>query len=559
MNTADLHIATTLGLLLGVCLLVGLFAERLHFPKVTAYLLVGLAVGPSVLQWLPRDHIHELSTITKLAMALVLFNLGCHFPLAHVRRVLRRSLWLSLGELGMTWIAVTIGLLLFSQSWETAMLLASLALATAPATTILVLKESASQGPVTEHTSTLVAFNNFASIVMFEVIFIAVHLVHGKLVQPVPWEIALLSRDIFGSILIGLTAGFVVSYGCGLLKQSRWLVLLIAATTFVLGCCEMFAIPYMLSFLSMGVMVVNSSDISDKIVAELDRLTGLLCVLFFAVHGAELDLSAFQAAGVVGAIYILSRSVGKIVGIRVSARMLGEPPQVRTWLGPSLLAQAGAAIALSEIAVRRDPELGRPIQTVILGSVVFFEIVGPFLIRQAILRSGEVPLAQAIHHTSSAPLTQFRVIWDRLLLAFGYDVPRPPSELTVGDIMRQNVSGILASAGFDDVIDFIEHSHDNTYPVVDAENSVVGQICYSRLSTTLFDRSVGDLVRAEDLATSVNDLLHTNDPASRALDLFRQGADDCIPVVSHDERRELRGVVRKSDVTNMLIRGHRKK
>ena len=80
-----------------------------------------------------------------------------------------------------------------------------------------------------------------------------------------------------------------------------------------------------------------------------------------------------------------------------------------------------------------------------------------------------------------------------------------------------------------------------------------------RLSTTLFDRRVGGLVRAEDLATSADHLLHTDDPVSRALDLFRNGADDCIPVVSDDQRRALRGVVRKSDLTNMLIRGHRKK
>lgn len=546
-------------MLLAICLVAGLIAERLHFPKVTAYLLVGLFFGPSILDWLPHEHIESLTLITKLAMALVLFNLGCHFPLAHIRRVFRRSLCLSMGELGLTFVVVSAGLLLFGQSWEVALLLGALALATAPATTILVLKESTSQGPVTEHTSTLVALNNFASIIAFEIIFISVHLANGKLTSPLHVEFSLVLRDVAGSIGIGLLAGFIVSYGCGLVSQNRWLVLLIAATTVVLGCCEMLALPYMLAFLAMGVMVVNSSDLGDAIVDELDHLTGLLCVIFFAVHGAELDLHAFYVAGLVGILYIVCRCIGKCAGIYIVARVIGEPAQVRTWLGPSLLAQAGAAIALSAIAVSRDPVLGQSIQTVILGSVVFFEIVGPFLIRQSVLRAGEVPLAQAIHHTTAAPLGQLGKIWNRLLLAFGYNAKSPSHELTVGDLMRRNVAGIPESATFDEVIVFIEHSHDNTYPVVSPDNSVVGQICYSRFSSVLFDPTVEQLVRAEDLATSIPTLLHVDDPATLALDLFRDVAEDCIPVVSRDEPCVLTGIVRRSDVTNMLIRGHRQR
>lgn len=558
MGDFNLNIATSFGLLLAVCLLVGIVAERFHFPKVTAYLLVGLVAGPSVLHWLPESHIHELTTITKLAMALVLFNLGCHFSLTHVRRVLKRSVSLSFGELGATWLAVALGLLLFGQSWEVAVLLASLALATAPATTILVLKESASEGPVTEHASTLVAMNNFASIVVFEVFFIVVHLVHGKLVSPVHIEIGWLTRDILGSLALGLFAGFAVSYGCGMLKQGRWLVLLTAAITIVFGCCEMLAMPYMLAFLAMGVIVVNTSDVTDKIVGELDHLTGLLCVVFFAVHGAELDLSAFQAAGLVGVIYIVTRSIGKVGGIMMAARVIGEPPTVQRWLGPSMLAQAGAAIALAAIAVDRDPELGRPIQTVILGSVVFFEIVGPFLIRESVLRSGEVPVAQAFQPRSAGSLSQIGAIWYRLLAAFGYETDtRTAADLTVADLMRQNVKGIAESASFDEVVDYIEHSRDNSYPVVDAEGQVVGVICYSRFSSVLFDRSAAALVCAEDLATAAMALLYPDDTASQALELFRNGTEDCIPVVSRDQQNKLVGVVRKSDVTNLLIRGHR--
>ncbi len=560
MGHFELHVAVTFGSLLGVCLLAGLIAERFHFPKVTAYLLVGLAMGPSVLNWLPDAHLHALDTITKLAMSLVLFNLGCHFPLSHVRKIFRRSLWLSFGELSATFLLVMLGLLLFGQRWEAALLLATLALATAPATTILVLRESASEGPVTERANTLVSLNNFASIVAFEVAFIAVHLANEKLTYPLSWEIGFLIRDLFGSLFIGVLAGLGVSYGCGLLKQSHWLVLLIATATVVLGCCETFEMPYMLAFMVMGVVVVNSSDLSEQILQELERLTALLCVLFFAVHGAELDLRAFQAAGMIGAVYIIMRSAGKWAGIAVAARIIGEPPQVCRWLGTSLLAQAGAAIALSAIAVQRDPELGRPIQTLILGSVVFFEIVGPFLLRYSVLRAGEIPLAQAIHHTSVDPWNQFLAIWNRLLLALGYHpTNQSPDELTVARLMRKNVEGIPESASFDEIVRFIERSHDNTYPVVNAENAITGVISYSRLSATLFDPLVGPLVRAEDLSTSVKFLLHPDDPVAVALELFRKTSEDCIPVASREQPHELLGIVRRSDVTSLLLQELRRR
>ena len=196
-------------------------------------------------------------------------------------------------------------------------------------------------------------------------------------------------------------------------------------------------------------------------------------------------------------------------------------------------------------------------RAMILGSVVFFEIIGPILIRQGVLRAGEVPLAQAIYHTTATPISQLGIIWNRILLVLGRDASqrRPPTPLTVADIMRKNVAGIREDASFDDVIYSIEHSHDNTYPVINEQGGVVGQICYSRLSSALFDRTVGGLVVAADLATNVATLLHPDDPATLAVEIFRGGTDDCIPVVAREAPRVLVGIVRRSDVTNMLIRG----
>ncbi len=556
----DLHIASTIGLLLGVCLAAGMLADLLHLPKVTAFLMVGLLVGPFALDVIPEGHVHLFGPVLKMAMAVVLFNLGCEFTFTKVKRIAAHCLAVSAIEIGVTAALVTFGLLAFGTALDLAVLLGCLAIATAPATTILVLKEFRSEGPVTESTGFLVAMNNFACIVVFELAFLAVQLVQGKLDVPLGEQVGRLLQDIAGSMALGIAAGLVVSYGCGLLRMTRWLVLLVATTTFLLGVCESLGIPYMLTFLVMGVTVANTSDKKGMIVDELDHLTGLLSVLFFSVHGTELDVPAFLAAGMIGAVYVVCRLAGKWLGVYVGARATGQSIEVRHWLGSCLFAQAGAAIALSTIAARRDPELGVRLQNIILGSVVVFEIIGPLFIRQALLRTGEVPLAQAIHHTSNTPLGQLRALGDRFVTALGRTTTSGSlaSNLTIKDLLRKT-KGIPQSAPFDEVVSHIEHSHNNTYPVVDERMSVVGVIRYPLLSNVMFDESVTQLVRAEDLATDVTTLLHADDPAVHAYELFQNETDDCIPVVAREAPHELLGVVRRSDVMHALIMKHRRK
>lgn len=554
----DFNILIAVGAVLATCLTIGLIAEKLRFPKVTVYLLVGLATGPALLGWISKSQMHRLHEVTELAMALVLFGLGCHFSLPKVRKTIGRSTLISIADVAATFLAVAGGLLVLGQPWEISVLLGSLAIATAPATTILVLQESASEGPITEHASNLVTLNNLASILIFESVFIFVTQFQGEASVSIGAELLLLFQDVAGAIAIGLAAGVVVSYGCSMLKRSRWLVLIISLSLAVLGVCHTFEIPYMLAFIAMGFMVANSSDILDEIESELAHLTGLLCVVFFAVHGAELDVQAFITAGLAGGAYILFRCIGKISGTYMAAKLIGEPASVRTWLGPSILAQAGAAIALSSIIASRNPELGKPIQTIILGSVVFFEIIGPFLTRQAVIRGGEVPISMAIYHSATSPISRVGEMLKATLSNFGLGSQTSMTrEASVSELMRSDVYGIPKSATFDDIVRVIERSRDDTYPVVDDDYRVVGLICYSKLSNQLFDPTVGGLVRAEDLAVPADGLLIPDDRAMRAIDLFTDSQNDCVPVVSNLMERKLLGVIRRSDLTSMLIKSRK--
>lgn len=556
------HIIFTLGIFLAAGLLAGTLGELFRLPKVTAYLLIGVILGPAILDLIPHEHLEELKPLTDLAMALVLFGLGNHFTLSRLRRLFKRVLPLSIGEVLGTFFIVFVGLLLVGESPGAAILLGALAIATAPATTILVLKEMQSEGPISEYTGILVALNNLISIIAFEVIFVAVFFLQGDSAHAsVLPQLGHLLLDIFGSVFIGVFGGLMISYGSSIIKGSRRLIMFIGLIALALGLCRTTGLPYMLTFLAMGFTVANSLAEEDvpKVEAELYPLTGFLCVLFFIIHGAELKPQQFIEAGLIGGSYIVLRLVGKYIGIFIPARMRGEEPEVSIWLGTALFAQAGAAIALSAIAVSRDPVLGGHLQTIILGSVVFFEIVGPIMIRQSVLRAGEVPLIHAIHHTAGDPISEFQSMIRRFLVSFGLlsEIDQPPDQILVEQLYRKNVKGIAQTATFNEVISFIEHSHDNTFPVIGPNEEVVGVIRYQDLSNTLFDPKIGSLVRAADLANNLETVVYPDDSLARVWSKFREGSYDCLPVVSREQPHRMLGVIRRWEILKYYIKGHR--
>ncbi len=552
----EFHSAVSLGILLLASLLGGIAADVVRIPKVTAYLLAGMLVGPSVFHAIHRDHIHHLEPFTKLAMGLVLLELGCRFPLAHLRPILRRAMWLSAGEMTATFVIVSLMVWVTSGSLALAVLLGALALATAPATTVLVLKESRSEGPVTELAGVLVAMNNIVAIISFELLFLLSRVLSSANSVSFGSQLSRLIADLGGACLLGVVGGLFISYLSGLLNRRRWLVMVLAVAILMLGLCETWHLPYMLAFLTAGVMLVNTSESAGELLSEQEKIAGLLVVMFFAVHGAELQLASFVAAGLLGAVYIVSRSAGKILGTRWAAQLRKEPATVRRYLGSSLLSQAGAAIALATLAAQRWPGLGEQLQVIILGSVVLFEIVGPICIRWSVLQAGEVPLAQAITHNTETPHSQAAKMWYRGREAMGIKPPisSDVKDLTVKSLLRQNISGIHQTADFDAVIAYIRRSHDNSYIVLDDQQCVAGVIRYDVLSDTFFDSSHDRLIRAEDLSSPADYVLYPDDPLTTALDLFKRSTDDALAVISREFPHCFLGILRRSELTDLAMR-----
>ncbi|TWU04013.1 cation:proton antiporter domain-containing protein [Neorhodopirellula pilleata] len=557
----SIHIATTVGLLLAASLFAGLASEMLRLPKVTAYLIAGMLLGQSAFDVIPHDHYRFLEPLTKLAMALVLFYLGTLFPFDQIRRIARRAIPLSIGELTVTATLVTVGTYLCGMTLAQSALLGTLALATAPATTMFVLRETNAEGPVTSLTGTLVTLNNLVAVIVFELVWLGIELAtatggSGGDSLSISATLFRLVQSLGGAFVLGLVGGLVMSYACEIMHTRRWLVLLVGMAALLLGLSEQWQLPYMLVFLVVGVVVVNSSSGTQKITAQLDSIGGLLTVMFFSVHGSELNVALLMDVGLVGTAYVVLRSVGKVLGIWVVASRTEASPEIRTWLGPAMLAQAGVAISLSATATSRNAEIVGQVQTIILGTVVVFEILGPLLTRAAVLRSGEMPIANSIHHTFGTPLSALQNVFTRLAGSAGLlDKKVALSErMRVEQVMRRTVEGIAESADFNEVVHFVEHSHDNTYPVIDDDRCVVGLIRFDLLNQAFFDPHSDQLICAGDLATPPEVLLHPSQPVRDAVQLFRRTSDDCVPVVTDEAPHRLVATVRRSDLTSLLIR-----
>jgi CBS domain-containing protein len=187
---------------------------------------------------------------------------------------------------------------------------------------------------------------------------------------------------------------------------------------------------------------------------------------------------------------------------------------------------------------------------------VIFEIVGPIMIRQAVMRTGEVPLDEAIHHSDTTLLDELRSLFNRMKAAFGFEAWRTHAlaAFKIDDVMRRNVRAIPASATYQRVVDFIERSHDDMLPVVDTDGCVVGMISYADVRDEHFDPGLGPLVRATDLAITSYPHLHPGQTAEEAWREFTQSSASCLPVVTEERPHQLLGVVRRRDLQRVSNR-----
>jgi len=378
------------GIIIACGLLVAKVANAIKLPAVTGYLVAGMVVGPSVLSWISPKMVSDLEFIESLALAFIAFSIGKEFRLENLKRVGSGIVTITVVQ-GLGAVAfVLLGLVALGQSLALALVLAAIATATAPAATILVMKEYRADGPMTKTLLEVVALDDALGIIVFGMIIpIARALAKGTemnlgaaLIKPI--------LEITGAVSLGFAIGIVLSF---LVKKvngrENARIWAIAAVLVGAGLAETLGWSELLVNMAMGTALVNSTKDGQHLAEVVDETASPIYVPFFVLAGASLNLGLIPKLGILGISYLLLRSMGKISGAWFGASWARAPVPVKKYLGLGLLPQAGVAIGMVSIVRRVFPEFASAVTTVILGSVMVYEMLGPIMARIAIFKAGE--------------------------------------------------------------------------------------------------------------------------------------------------------------------------
>ena len=407
-------------LCLAIALFVGLMLSRLaklvKLPAVTAYLIAGILLGPDLLgafgveglgftkNSMAADEI--IAVLPDVALGFIAFSIGNEFRLAQIRKIGKRATVIGILQAVAATVLVdaaliTLHFILGEDKFplSAAIVLGAIASATAPAATLMVVRQYKAKGPVTDTLLPVVALDDAVGLVLFAVSFGVANALQMGRVDVISVVVEPL-LEVGLSLVLGAIMGVLISFferffhsRSKRLSMSVAFVLLTVALSmlqFEIGKVRIVFSP-LLTCMMFGTIFCNLCDFSEELMDRLDRWTAPIFILFFVISGAELDLSIFTQGltVLIGVVYILFRSLGKYFGASASAKLMKCEPTVQKYLGITLLPQAGVALGMA-IQAQALGAAGVFVANITLFSVLIYELIGPFLTKQALLAAGEI-------------------------------------------------------------------------------------------------------------------------------------------------------------------------
>lgn len=424
-NLLPIAIALVAGLLMTRAI------KRFKLPAVTAYLITGVLIGPYCLGKLGVfgigfNSVHQLESITviaNVALGFIAFSIGNEFRLSQLKSIGRQATIVGIGQAVITTVIVDIGLFALhllipdKLSLATVITLGAIATATAPAATLMVVRQYKAKGPVTDILLPVVALDDAAGLIVFAISFgIAKAMILGSfdiisiLVTPlVEIVCSLVLGAIMGAILTWVEKMFNSnSNRLSLTIAFVMLTVALSSIKFHVGPVEV-GFSSLLVCMMLGTVFCNMCPLSEDLMGRADSWTAPLFALFFVVSGAELDLTVFGNIIVIGigVAYILFRSFGKYLGAFISTKATKCPEPVVKYLGITLLPQAGVALGMCVTAQTLGLNDGSLIRNTILFAVLVYEIFGPLLTKIALTKAGDIqPKSEEVIHRRERKLEQ---------------------------------------------------------------------------------------------------------------------------------------------------------
>ena len=406
-------------LLIAIALFAGLLMTRLfvkfRLPDVTAYLVAGILIGPCVLGRLgvpclgfnTSGQVDSLSMISDVALGFIAFAIGHEFRLSALKQTGKQATIIGILQAVVATVCVDIALVVLHfmmpdlLPMPVAITLGAIAAATAPAATLMVVRQYKAKGPVTDVLLPVVALDDAVGLVIFAVSFgIAQSMKNGTthiaalIIEPL--------MEVFLSVVFGGLVGLGLTWLERFFHSHRNRNALIVGSVILTVAVSQLKIPIgsftfgfssLLVCMMLGTIFCNFCPLSEDLMLQADRWSGPAITLFFVLSGAALDFTVFSDLSVViiGVVYIIFRSFGKIIGAHFSSVLAKSPETVKKYLGITLLPQAGVALGMCTTAYRiLGGAEGTLIRNIVLFSVLIYELVGPSLTKWALTKAGDI-------------------------------------------------------------------------------------------------------------------------------------------------------------------------
>lgn len=386
----ELNIFLKLGLLLSFALAGARVARKFGLPNVTGYLIGGLFLGPSFLNIMEASDSGMINFINEFALSAIAFNVGGEFLLRDLKRLGKEIFIITVAEvIGVILLVFGVMFFIFNQEFAFSLIVASMSAATAPAGTLMVIQQYRAKGPLTDTILPITALDDAFGIMAFGIALSVSKLVIGG---------ADASLMMFLSPVIEIILSLALGFGIGFLfsrvstKASSQEELLSIALFFIIintGVANYLNLSPLLSGMMMGAVHINIHPNPSRLFSTVNSFTPPIHLMFFAFAGASLDLSVLSQIGLLGTGYVASRFFGKVLGASAGAKLAGSDPKIVKYIGLALLPQGGISIGLSMVVARELPSISTNVITLILFSVLVFEIMGPILAKYAITKAGE--------------------------------------------------------------------------------------------------------------------------------------------------------------------------
>lgn len=371
----------TIGGILLLGLVTSAIGRRTFLPRVTLLLVFGAIIGSNGLDWIPAEISRRFELVADVALLMVGFLLGEKLAFRSIRQFAAPMLWISVSAALVTAALVSLGLMWAGLPNSIAIVLGCIAAATAPAAVLDVAMESGSDNPFRDLLLAIVAIDDAWALLLFG---------FGVAIATAATEtnaIMMVLREIGGGAALGLLLGLPAAYLTGRLRQGQPILSEALGIVFVCGGLAIWLeVSFLIAAMVMGAVIANLAKHHEYPFHAIENIEWPFMVVFFVLAGATLELAALRDVGLIGGIYILCRAIGKILGARIGAELARMDKKTRNWMGPALLPQAGVAIGMALVASNHLPEHRQTLLSIVIGSTVFFEIIGPVFTRLALKR-----------------------------------------------------------------------------------------------------------------------------------------------------------------------------